>query len=439
MNALATSPFPYRQSYWMLDQEFETAPPLVGAHEADVVIVGGGFAGLSTALGLIEKKPGLRVTVIEARHVGYGASGRNGGKVMNFPPATWLLEDLSRPENVDRIALARELATSQLDLIARSLSEAGIDAEIQACRIRAVARNALESAGVHWVRDLLGRAGIETTLYTGEAAQERSFTPARAVLAMPTTSIQPFKLAQGLRAVLLARGVTFFEDTPATRVEDTAAGVRVTTPKGEIRAHRAVLTTNAYILQHTVALDQPLPKTSVLHTYVIATERLPQDKLDRIFPDGEGFGDASVTFYYGCLHDGRLLFGGVDRASRNTPADDRREASFRTLQAEMVSRFPFLAGAPLYAAWGGAVQETRDTAPIMRRASAGSNIILNMGFGGNSGVNGSLLSGRLVPALVLDDDDADAHRILKLTEEGRIPWVGMARAGAGLLAALFRS
>lgn len=439
MGALAKTPFPYQQSYWMMNHEVPTAAPLAGEHVADVVIVGGGFAGLSTALGLLHAQPDLKVTLIEAQHIGYGASGRNGGQIMNFPPPTWMLEDLDQAENRELIDLHHQLAAEQLDLVATSVMAAGVPSDMEPGRIAGVARNAFEVAGVRWAHDLLRGAGIDSELYLGEAAQARSCTPAKAALDLPTTRIQPFELAQGLRQALLARGATIFESTPAKRVENTADGVRVETAGGVIRADRAVLTTNAYLLQNRVELDRSLPKTSILHTYLIATERLDPDVFHRIFPTGEGFGDAALTFFYGRPHDGRLLFGGMDRTSKNTVADDQREASFRALHAEMLARFPFLRDVPLSAAWGGAVQETRDSAPIIRRTSEGSNIILNMGFGGNSGVNGSISSGRLVPSLVLEKDDADARRILTRMQSPRVPWGGLARAALGLLSALFRS
>ncbi|MEO0601819.1 MAG: FAD-binding oxidoreductase, partial [Myxococcota bacterium] len=378
MNATLDA-FPYVQSYWRMNQPSEASPALEGDHDTDVVIVGGGFAGLSTALGLIERRPDLNVTLLEARHIGYGASGRNGGHILNLPPAGWLLEDLSREENLADVHLALEMAAERVRTIRELLESEGLDAEFGETAVAAAARNAFQVAGVRWVRDLMDTIGVETPLYEGAEAQSRVAFPARAVLSIPTTTIQPYKLARVLRTLLLRRGVTFFEDTPVTRVENTPEGVTVTTERGYVRAARAVLTTNAYLRQTNVALDAPLPKTTILHTYLMATEPLTDDEIQRISPHGESFGDAALSFYYGRIHDRRLLFGGIDRRSDNTLEDDRREASFRKLHREMLRRFPFLADRALYAAWGGAVQETADTAPITRRAEGQPNIILNMG------------------------------------------------------------
>ena len=439
MSTQAIDAFPYVQSYWMMNQPLDPHPPLAGEHDTDVVIIGGGYAGLSSALGLIDRQPDLNVTVVEAQHIGYGASGRNGGHILNFPPAGWMLEDLSKEENLANVRLALEMGATQVRTIDQYLRQEELDVELKETRIRVIARNAFQIAGVRWVQDLMNTAGIDTALYEGDAAQSHVPYPAKAVLTLPTTTFQPFKLARALRTLLMRRGVTFFEKTPATRIESHPNEVTVTTPGGLIRAQRAVLTTNAYMRQNQVAVDMPLPKTTILHTYLVATEPLSDDELHRIAPEGEGFGDAALNFFYGRVHDNRLLFGGMDRKSHNTPDDDRREASFRKLHGEMVRRFPFLAARELYAAWGGAVQETHDTAPIIRRAQGQPNVVLNIGFGGNSGVNGALLSGRLVPSLVLEDnDEPDALKMLSLLEHHGIPWMGIARAGAGVLGALFR-
>lgn len=161
MSAQPIDAFPYMQSYWMINQPMETSPALEAEYDTDVVIIGGGYAGMSTALGLLDRQPDLRVTIVEARHIGYGASGRNGGHIMNL---------------------------------------------------------------------------------------------------------------------LLRRGVTLFEDTPATSVESTQDGVTVQTPGGLVRAQRAVVTTNAYILQNSVSLEVSLPKTTILHNYVVATEQLSDEE-----------------------------------------------------------------------------------------------------------------------------------------------------------------
>jgi gamma-glutamylputrescine oxidase len=256
---------------------------------------------------------------------------------------------------------------------------------------------------------------------------------------MPTKTFHPFKLILALRSLLERQGVNFFEDTPATNVQNTAQGVRVMTPKGVVQAQKAVVTTNAYIRQNELKLEPRFPKTDVLHTYMIATDQLSEAQMKAISPSVEDFGDAAITFFYSRFHDKRFLFGGVDRKSEASIDDDRREKSFRKLHAELISRFPFLAEIPLYAAWGGAFQKTSNSVPFIKRASENSNIIFNTGYADN-GIAGTLFSSRLMPTLVLEkNNDPDALHYLSLLEKSRIPLRGVLRAGVGVLGALIRN
>jgi glycine/D-amino acid oxidase-like deaminating enzyme len=106
----------------------------------------------------------------------------------------------------------------------------------------------------------------------------------------------------------------------------------------------------------------------------------------------------------------------------------------------MLSRFPYLSETPLYAAWGGGVQQTTFETPITKRVGKHANIILNNAYGGNGGVNQSLLSGRLTPALVLEkSDDKDALHIITELERSQIEWMGLARFGLGVMGAFLRN
>jgi gamma-glutamylputrescine oxidase len=253
-------------------------------------------------------------------------------------------------------------------------------------------------------------------------------------------AFSPFKLAQGMRTALIRREVSIFEDTPATSIESTPQGVIVRTPEGHVQAQQAVLSTNAYITQNEVALDATLPKTGITHTYMIATEQLSEEHQKLIAPTGEDIGDATLAFCYGRLHDNRLLFGGFDRKSENTLDDDRRERSYRELYSEMLRRFPYLSETPLYAAWGGGVQQTTFETPITKRVGKHANIILNNAYGGNGGVNQSLLSGRLTPTLILEkSDDKDALHIISELERSQIEWMGLARFGLGVMGTFLRN
>ena len=218
MTARAKPDFPYVQSYWSLDQDIEVSPPLRGDHTTEVVVIGAGFAGLASALGLIEARPDLKVTVIEAHHAGYGASGRNSGQIFNLPPFAWFLQNLSNHRHLTNAQRAVRLIDDQIAKTFALLAEAGHDFECEKGVLQVVASNAVTAAGAAWVCKRLEKVGVETSFFDGKAAQGRVGTATRAVLNVPAYRVHPFKLAQSLRKTLLSRGVSFYEDTPVDHI-----------------------------------------------------------------------------------------------------------------------------------------------------------------------------------------------------------------------------
>jgi glycine/D-amino acid oxidase-like deaminating enzyme len=424
----------------MLNQPFEKSPALTGEHNTDVIIIGGGYAGLSSALGLLEAQPDLSITIIDAEHLGFGASGRTAGHFFNMPPHGLMLQDLSKHKNLSDVHFARQIVDDQVNKLFALLENANLDCEvIEDDRVGAVARTSFAMAGLRWAEKLLNTVGVKSDLYEGEAVKARIAYRAKGYLSMPTIPFHPYKMIQALRTLLERQGVNFFERTPATSIQNTTQGVRVNTPKGVVQAQKAVVTTNAYIRQNELKLEPRFPKTSVLHTYMIATDQLSEEQMKAISPSVEDFGDAAITFFYSRFHDKRFLFGGVDRKSEASVDDDRREKSFRKLHAELISRFPFLSEIPLYAAWGGAFQNAGSNVPLIKRAAENSNIIYNTGYS-DGGIAGTLFSSRLMPTLVLEkNNDPDALRYLSLLEKSRIPLRGILRAGTGVLGALLRN
>jgi glycine/D-amino acid oxidase-like deaminating enzyme len=168
---------------------------------------------------------------------------------------------------------------------------------------------------------------------------------------------------------------------------------------------------------------------------MLATEPLKPDMLDRISQTRTPFGDPALSFCIGRIYENRLIFNGIDRASRVTPEDDRHLPSFIKLHKEMLRRFPFLESVSLAGAWGGAVQPTPSDAPIVQRSKSNPNVILNIGYGGGSGVGMALLSGQLTTGLVLERGpiDNDAQRLRTLFANSRFPRMGPVRAAFGVL------
>ena len=278
-------------------------------------MIGAGFAGLASALGLIEVRPDLKVTVIKAHHAGYGASERNSGQTFNLPPFAWLMQNLSNAKHLADAQRAVRMIDGQIAKNFATLSEAGHDFECEKGVLQVVASTPVTAARTAWLDKRLEKPGIETSFFDGKDAQGRVGSTTRAILTLPTYRVHPFKLAQSLRKTLLSRAVSFFEGTPMDHIHSHTGGVTLRGPGHTVAVEKAVMTTNAYTAAHNLDVNFSYPKATNSHTYMIATEVLTQDVIDRISATGYRFSDAALRFYYGRLHNGRLLFGGEDRKS----------------------------------------------------------------------------------------------------------------------------
>ena len=428
--------FPFSTSFWF-DPEIETSPPLRGERNVDVAVVRGGFAGLSAARHLKLRAPGLGVALVEARHVGFGASGRNAGGVMGLPPLYWLLEDLEDRRRLDDVSFTARLARESNVEVGRLVEREAIDCDWKPSRHVLVARSALEVATLRWLAPRFEAIGVPCERYDDEQVRQLVGYPAKAAVAYEIATIQPYRLARGLRRLCIAQGVQVYEGTRVARIQSAREGVRLTTSSGAIlTAGKVILATNAYT--RFVEVEAEVPGTSTYHTYMLATEPLEDGMIDRIGRARTPFGDAAMSLYIGRIHERRLIFNGIDRSSGATSEDDRHLPSFAKLRGEMVRRFPFLDAVPLAGAWAGPVQETQSDAPIVRPAAGNPDVILNIGYGGGSGVGMALLSGRLTTDLALGNTaaDPDAQRLRALLANSRFPPMGPVRAAFAVLRGL---
>lgn len=168
---------------------------------------------------------------------------------------------------------------------------------------------------------------------------------------------------------------------------------------------------------------------------MLATKALDDSTIQQISEARHPFGDPSLAFYIWRMHGNQFLFNGIDRASQNTLNDDRHLPSYTKLYKEILRRFPFLADVKLEAAWGGATQQTITDTPIVQASSQHSNLFLNIGYGGSSGIGAALASGRLVTELVLGEQsrDHEAKRMRLLLGNSRFPIMEPVRAATGVI------
>lgn len=350
-------------SYWFTTADPGRArPPVRGARRADVAIIGAGFTGLWTAIRLLETDPGLRVLVLEAERVGWGASGRNGGFCAASLTHGLANAVLHFPDEVDD--LEREGVQNLAELVAFVRSE-GIECELEATGTLdvAVAQHQVDSLREHV--ELGHRHGNPLEFLDREAIQAEVHSPRwlAGVRAGPARCVMlnPARLAWGLAAAAERRGAIIAEHSRVTGLGRHARGVGITVDGGgTVDADNVLIATSAYSgwLRRLVPLFVPV------YDYVLVTEPLSPAQRDAIGWRGrEGMSDAGNQFhYFRQTADHRILWGGYDAiyhpGNRVVPVQDQRSASFETLARHFVEAFPRLDGIRFEHRWGGAIDTT---------------------------------------------------------------------------------
>jgi glycine/D-amino acid oxidase-like deaminating enzyme len=378
-----------------------------------VAIIGAGFTGLWTAYYLSRLDPSVRVAVLEREVAGFGASGRNGGWCSALFPASWA--KLARlADRAGAVALQRCLHDT-VDEVGRVAAQEGIDCHYRKGGTISLARTPgqLERA-----RRLVAQArswgfGPNDVSLLGEA-EAAEHVRATGVLGATFTphcaAIHPARLVRGLADAAERRGVSIYERTAVTGVDDG----NVATSAGTVRAEIVVRATEGY----TPTLAGHARTMAPIYSLMVATEPLPQSFWSAAGLAGrETFTDHRHLIIYGQrTADGRIAFGGRGApyhfASRTRPSFDREPRVFAELHRSVVELFPALADATFTHAWGGALGIPRDWC-----ASVGLDRARRYAWGGGyvgDGVGTSNLCGRALADLILD-------RRTPLTE---LPWVG---------------
>ena len=419
-------PFPLAPSLWATTAApAPDTPPLARSGLAEVVIVGGGFCGLSTALHLAER--GIRSVVLEAQEVGYGGSGRNGGQVipgLKYDPAD-LVARFGR-ERGERLArFAGGTADVVFDLIARHgmdvpHSRAGwIQGAHTEAGLAEVAKRAAQWADLGAPTRVLDRAETEQLLgtdrYLGGWLDGRG------------GAIQPLSYARGLARAAQKAGATIHGGSPVTGLERTGSGWTVTTAQGErVTTGRVVLCTNGY----TGGLWPNLARTVIAaNSFQVATVPLTDNLRRSILPEGHVSSDTrKLLLYFRLDHTGRLLMGG-----RGPFREPRDPADWAHLERIVGKLFPQLDGIAFDHRWCGRVAITRDYLPHLHEPAPG--LLIDIGCQGR-GVGLQSAMGRAMAAYIATGDAGNLP--LPLTPIEPLPLHGLNRLYVSAIIAWYR-
>ena len=349
-----------RVSFWLDDLGYPAdAPSLDRNTDTDLLVVGGGYAGLWSALRSKERYPERDVVLIEAERIAWAASGRNGG--FCEPSLTHGRSNaaIHLPKEKE---LLEQMGEQNLEELLETIKRYDIDCDI---RPHGVIKLATEP---HQEETLASLAASDSTikLLEGDALQEQVRTPAARVGGWATAEgvvLNPVALARGLYNACVKLGVRVYEHTTATEIEEIRAGrgVIVSTPRARIVARHVVLATNGF---------NSLLKRDSLHTvpvydYAIVTEPLTVEQRESLgWQLEQGLTTMNSRFhYFRLLTDAegreRILFGGYDAlyhfGRKVKPEYDVSEPTFRRLVVHLETMFPQLTGIKITHAWGGMI------------------------------------------------------------------------------------
>jgi glycine/D-amino acid oxidase-like deaminating enzyme len=333
--------------------------PLHGAPDrADVVIVGGGYTGLSAARHLA--RAGASVVVVEREHAGWGASSRNGGQVL-----TGLKLDASTL--VDRFgeARARALFDSAIAAIARLeslIASESIDCEFARTGHLLAAWKPAHFAAFRAEQALLARVFDHHVHLVDRAAQKTEIDSDRyhgLLVDERSGSLNPAKYVRGLAAAARRAGATIVEGAAARRIARAGARWSISLGSDAIDAGDVLLATNGYTDGAASALQRRLIPVG---SYIIATAPLDAAVAGALLPRRRmAYDSKNFLYYFRVTADRRLLFGG--RAEFGTPDAQTTARAASILHAGMIDVFPQLTGTAIEYAWSGNVAFTRDEMP----------------------------------------------------------------------------
>lgn len=403
-------------------------PALAGDVDADLAVIGGGFTGVSTAYEVSRRFPERRVVLLEAKSLGNGASGRNGGLMLNWVNGVHPRE----PETARRIF---GVTANGIDGIEAIVRRHGLDVRMARNGALEVYTHPRWAEAAHAHAEKLASWGLPIRWLAGDELRAHVRVEGAVGAALDPTAgrLNGVDYVRALRPVLVAQGVHVHEGTPVLRIEEGAT-CALHTPGGVVRARAIVLATNAYTPRLGYFRNAVVP----LHSHVLATEPVPEEAWARSgWGDHAGFSDDLDRIAYGSrTADGRVVFGGGSNAAyeylygggTSWPAGNPATQAWRAIERRLATYLPAVAAVGVAARWTGPVAITLDRRPSIGVRGDHHNVYFALGYCGH-GVTLGNLAGRILCDLYAGDDAPwrdlpFVHHRIPYTPPDPFRWIG---------------